>query len=84
DLVARPAQWEGEGEAPKIVVEVPRAGRRSNRPAPGLGDRALIRVSPDREAPGRYTGRVVKVIGKNRAEVIGVYRAGRDGGRLLP
>ena len=84
DLIARPAQWEGGGEAPKIAVEVPRAGRKGNRPAPGLGDRALIRVAPDPEAPGRYTGRVIKVIGKNRAEVIGVYRAGRDGGRLLP
>ncbi|MFF8802180.1 MULTISPECIES: ribonuclease R [unclassified Methylobacterium] len=84
DLVARPAQWDGEGEAPRIVVELPRGGRKGNRPAPGLGDRALIRVAPDPEAPGRYTGRVVKVIGKNRAEVIGVYRAGRDGGRILP
>ena len=84
DLVARPAQWEGEGEAPRITVELPRAGRKGNRPAPGLGDRALIRVAPDGEAPGRYTGRVIKVIGKNRAEVIGIYRAGRDGGRILP
>ncbi|WP_232630126.1 ribonuclease R [Methylobacterium sp. Leaf118] len=84
DLVARPAQWEGEGEAPRITVEMPRAGRKGNRPAPGLGDRALIRVSPDGEAPGRYTGRIIKVIGKNRAEIIGIYRAGRDGGRILP
>jgi ribonuclease R len=84
DLVARPAQWEGEGEPPKIVVEMPRAGRKGNRPAPGIGDRALIRVSPDREAPGRYTGRIIKVIGKNRAEIVGIYRAGRDGGRILP
>ncbi|GEP10377.1 ribonuclease R [Methylobacterium gnaphalii] len=84
EFVARPAQWDGEGEAPRIIVQMPRAGRKSNRPAPGLGDRALIRVEPEAGSATRYTGRVVKVIGKNKAEVIGVYRAGREGGRLIP
>ncbi|GLS45418.1 ribonuclease R [Methylobacterium brachythecii] len=84
ELVASPAQWDGEGEAPRITVQMPRAGRKSNRPAPGLGDRALIRVEPEDRSATRYTGRVIKVIGKNKAEVIGVYRAGREGGRLVP
>ena len=85
DLVARPAQWDAaDGEAPRILVQVLRGGRRGNQPAPGVGDRALVRVAPDPDAPSRYLGRVVKVIGKNKSEVIGVYRAGRDGGRLVP
>ncbi|MCE4225668.1 ribonuclease R [Methylobacterium sp. C25] len=84
ELVARPAQWDGEGETPRITLQMPRAGRKSNRPAPGLGDRALIRVEPEAGSATRYTGRVIKVIGKNKAEVIGVYRAGREGGRLIP
>ncbi|GJE26215.1 ribonuclease R [Methylobacterium organophilum] len=83
ELIAKPAQWEGEGEAPRILVAVPR-GRRGAGPAPGLGDRALIRVAADPESPGRYTGRVIKVIGKNRAEIIGIYRASREGGRIEP
>ena len=84
ELVARPAQWDAkDGEPPRILVQMPRQARRGNRPAPGIGDRALIRVEPD-EAPGRYTGRIVKVIGKNRTDVIGVYRAGTQGGRLVP
>ena len=33
---------------------------------------------------GRYVGRVIKVVGKNKAEIIGVYRAGPDGGRIIP
>ena len=27
---------------------------------------------------------MIKVIGKNRAEIIGVYRAGAQGGRIVP
>ncbi|WP_147079405.1 ribonuclease R [Methylobacterium haplocladii] len=89
ELVARPAQWEAkDGEAPRITVQMPRGGRKANRPAPGIGDRALIRVEPDGDTSNRYTGRIVKVIGKNKSEVIGIYRQGgnngRDGGRLVP
>lgn len=85
ELVVRPAQWDAQdGEPPRIVLHMPRPGRGSHRPAPGIGDRALIRVEPEPGAPNRYTGRIVKVIGKNRTDVIGVFREGRNGGRLVP
>ncbi|MFE1602703.1 ribonuclease R [Methylobacterium sp. ID0610] len=86
ELLARPAQWDAEaGPAPKILVMVPRGRRSGALPAPGIGDRALLRVEPDREAPGRYIGRVVKLIGRNKAEVLGIYRAlEKGGGRILP
>ncbi len=85
ELIARPAQWDSEdGEAPRILVLVPRGGRKSRAPMPGLGDRALLRVEPDLELPGRYTGRVIKVIGRNKAEIIGIFRAGTQGGRIQP
>ncbi|ACL62148.1 ribonuclease R [Methylobacterium nodulans] len=86
ELLASPAQWDPEaGPAPKILVMMPRGRRSGALPAPGIGDRALLRVEPDREAPGRYIGRVVKVIGRNKAEVLGVYRAlEKGGGRVLP
>jgi len=85
DLLARPAQWDtNDDETPRIAVQLPRGNRKPGLPAPGIGDRALIRVEPEGGSGARYSGRIVKVIGKNKAEVIGVYRAGRDGGRLLP
>ncbi len=86
ELLARPAQWDPEaGPAPKILVMAPRGRRTGSLPAPGIGDRALLRVEPDREAPGRYLGRVVKVIGRNKAEMLGIYRAlEKGGGRVLP
>jgi len=84
DFVASPVEWTGEGKPPTIVLMPAKGGRRDKRPAPGIGDRALLRVEPDGEAEGRYTGRVIKVIGKNRAEIIGVYRAGAQGGRIEP
>ena len=85
ELVARPAQWDPEaGPAPLITVLMPR-GRRANGPAPGTGDRALLKIEPDADTPGRYLGRVIKVIGRNKAETLGVFRAlPTGGGRIVP
>ncbi|WP_298957731.1 ribonuclease R [uncultured Methylobacterium sp.] len=85
DLAARPAEWDPEaGPAPRIVVVASR-GRRQTGPAPGVGDRVLVKLEPRREAPDRPLARVIKVIGRNRAETIGVYRAlEQGGGRIIP
>ncbi|MER2280185.1 ribonuclease R, partial [Methylobacterium brachiatum] len=82
DFLAIPVEWTGTGKPPSIVLTQPRGPRKGNRPAAGIGDRALVRV--ERDAEGGYTGRVIKVIGKNKAEIIGVYRAGAQGGRIVP
>ncbi|MCJ2098269.1 ribonuclease R [Methylobacterium sp. E-046] len=82
DFLAVPVEWAGAGKPPSIVLTQPRGPRKGNRPAAGIGDRALVRV--ERDAEGGYSGRVIKVIGKNRAEIIGVYRAGAQGGRIVP
>ena len=82
DFLAVPVEWTGAGKPPPIALLSPRGPRKGGRPAAGIGDRALIRV--ERDAEGGYTGRVVKVIGKNKAEVIGVYRTGAQGGRIVP
>ena len=82
DFLAVPVEWTGAGKPPAIVLVQARGPRKGNRPAAGIGDRALVRV--ERDAEGGYTGRVIKVIGKNKAEIIGVYRAGAQGGRIVP
>ncbi|MDB5594512.1 MAG: rnr, partial [Hyphomicrobiales bacterium] len=50
DLIATPVEWDvdAQGPIPKIYVRVPRKAR-PGQPAPGLGDRALLRteLSPE-------------------------------------
>ncbi|MCP8939867.1 ribonuclease R [Alsobacter sp. SYSU M60028] len=84
DLVARPTEWDEEelGKAPRISVHPPRRPR-PGLAAPGVGDRVLLRIEPDRE--GGYSGRLIKVLAKSKAMVLGVFRADPGGGgRLAP
>ena len=87
ELIARPVEWDGPGEAPRILVRRPRL-RRESAPAPGIGARALMRVELDPEAGPRdpaYGGRVVKLLERARGRVLGVYREFDNGaGRALP
>jgi ribonuclease R len=85
EFLASPADWDvGNGAPPKITVSTPRGGKRPGQPAPGIGDRVLLRVEASAGEPGRYTGRVIKVLGKNKSDIIGVFRAGPEGGRIIP
>ncbi|MBI4184736.1 MAG: ribonuclease R [Proteobacteria bacterium] len=81
ELVARPASWRGEGAPPRILVR-PEPGRRRPGPAPGVGDRVLARLSP---AGGRgYEARPIRRLDQAPARVLGIYRQGREGGRIVP
>jgi ribonuclease R len=88
DLLAAPVEWDAaQGPAPKIAVSTPRR-QRPGAPTPGLGDRALLRVEfladakPDEPA---YSGRVVKLLPRAKAQILGVFRAlPGGGGRIAP
>jgi ribonuclease R len=90
ELIAEPAEWDErrQGPSPAILVSIPRRLRDSET-APGIGDRALIRVEPiaenERDEGGpAWQGRVLKLFGKT-ASVIGVFRSSKDGGgRMHP
>ncbi|PTM57325.1 ribonuclease R [Phreatobacter oligotrophus] len=88
DLVGTPAEWDEEehGPAPSILIALPHRPRPGD-PIPGLGDRALVRLS-DGGGPSddpRPVGRVMKILDRGRARTIGVFRAvPGHGGRLLP
>ena len=91
DLVAQPLEWneEDQGTPPRILIEGSREGRRKAkdaRPAPGVGDQALLKLTRLRGVDGfAYSGRVLKVMGKAKAAVLGIFRALPDGsGRLVP
>ncbi|MFG1298917.1 ribonuclease R [Xanthobacter sp. V3C-3] len=85
ELIAVPVEWdtEAQGEAPHILVQVP---RRAAGPAPGLSDRVLLRIvegSIEHQVP--HVGRVIKVLEKARRQTLGIFRAApHGGGRIIP
>jgi len=91
DLIAQPLEWdEAEGGTPpQILIERQRALRSRKTaatPAPGVGDQVLLKLTRLRGVEGfSYSGRVLKVMGKAKAAVLGIFRALPDGsGRLVP
>ncbi len=87
-IIAKPAEWDGDGPPPRILLR--RSGRKrdDNTPAPGLGARVLMRVELDPDAAGKepaYSGRVIKILDKLKARVFAVFRRADNGsGRALP
>ena len=79
DLFARPLEWKGQGAVPVILMV-----SRDADPALGQGDRILGRITADQTAHYSHTARMIRRIGSNPLRVLGVYRAGSEGGRILP
>ncbi len=90
ELIARPVEWDSSqlGPTPRILLVTPKRTK-PGTPVPGVGDRALVRTErehdPEPGAPA-YTGRVIKLLSKTRARVLGVFRvnARGTGGRIEP
>jgi ribonuclease R len=79
ELLARPQRWESNEHPPRIVV-IP--GREDERAGPlGAGERILARLS---EAHGGYEAKIIKRLGASVHKVLGVYREGERGGRIVP
>ncbi len=87
ELLAIPVDWnEARGEAPRIVVILPKRGGRDAPPPPGPGDRALMKIEPtnDEEGPA-YEGRILKMLSRPAKRMLGVFRTAADGtGRVVP
>ncbi len=79
DLFARPLEWHGEGVEP-IVLLITRA----SDPALGEGDRILARLTAVHASDHNYEARLIRRIGTNPKKVLGVFRAGAEGGRIVP
>ena len=87
ELIATPTEWDEEahGPVPKIRLALPRKPRPGE--VAGVGDRALLRVEEtgDEHDAVRYSGRVIKIIGKAKTRALGIFRAlPGGGGRLVP
>ncbi|WP_457797027.1 ribonuclease R [Methylocystis sp. S23] len=89
ELIATPVEWDEDalGPPPRILIRAPRRAK-PGEPLPGLGDRALVRAEPDRDAgPDEppYVGRVIKLLSRARHRLLGVLKIEPNGnGRIAP
>lgn len=79
DLFARPLEWQGEGDEPRVLVMA-----RASDPAMGEGDRILARLTKCSGEGHHYEARRIRRIGTNPRRILGVFRATSEGGRILP
>ena len=79
DLYAQPLEWHGEGVEPIVLVVTTPAG-----PALGQGDRILARLTKVEGGDHHYEARLIRRIGVNPKRVIGIFRKGTEGGRIVP
>jgi len=84
ELLARPAAWASDEPPPVIHVMQGRHGSK----ALGLADRALARLKRLEGAPDddiqRYEARVIKALGGNDGEVVGLFQLIDGQGRIHP
>ncbi|MDU8942555.1 ribonuclease R [Ovoidimarina sediminis] len=78
DLTARPLEWAGTGDSPRIHLAL----RRSD-PALGPGDRILARLTLVEGEDKVYTGRLIRRIGHSPRRILGVLKIGAETGRIL-
>ncbi|MBF0391428.1 MAG: ribonuclease R [Alphaproteobacteria bacterium] len=79
ELIAKPLTWSEEGRPPRIYM----APERRGDPVLGVGDRVLAKLRRLRD--DTYEGRTVRRVAAGPGKVLGVFRAGTDGGgRLVP
>ncbi|GAB4264137.1 MAG: ribonuclease R [Pararhodobacter sp.] len=76
-LLAEPAEWHGDAAPPRIEVY-----ERKGQPAMGAGDRVLAKLIAVK-GEGYHAHPIRKLQGAPRT-VLGIYRLGSEGGRILP
>ncbi|MBU2992461.1 ribonuclease R [Octadecabacter sp. 1_MG-2023] len=79
DLFAKPLEWAGEGDPPRILMVM-----KDGEPALGAGDRVLGRLTEVKGEDHAYTARLIRQIGTNPLRILGIFKTGSEGGRILP
>lgn len=77
DLFAAP---QSDTEIPARILIVPKSGD----PALAEGDRILARLTPVEGQDHSHEGRLIRRIGAGPAKILGLYRRGSEGGRIVP
>ncbi|WP_371169406.1 ribonuclease R [Aliiroseovarius sp. 2305UL8-7] len=79
DLYASPMEWAGDGAAPRAILVM-----KSSDPALEPGERILARMTEVQDEPYAYEARLIRRIGTNPIRILGVFRKGSEGGRIVP
>ncbi|PSK88478.1 RNAse R [Limimaricola soesokkakensis] len=79
DLWARPLEWHGDGEEPKVLI-LPR----ESDAAMGAGDRILAKLTATPGEEHDYTARLIRKIGTNPLRILGIFKKASEGGRIVP
>jgi ribonuclease R len=78
ELYAKPLE-EGVDDSPRILIIL-----KKGDPALGAGDRVLARLSKVDLDDYAYEARLIRRLGSNPRKVLGVFRLGSQGGRIVP
>jgi ribonuclease R len=79
DALARPLEWDrNDGPPPQIRMSPEKPGS----PALAPGERVLARLKPF--GPGRYDGRTLRRISETPGRILGIFKRGRLGNRIVP
>jgi ribonuclease R len=79
DLFATPVEWTGDGAPPRILYIA-----KKGDPALGAGAKILARLSAVDVGEYQYEARLIRQLGSNPIKVLGVFRLGAEGGRIMP
>ena len=79
DLYARPMEWHGEVDEPRILLVL-----KGSDPALGANERILARLTEVKDEDHQYEARLIRRIGSNPIRLLGVFRKYSDGGRIIP
>lgn len=79
DLFARALEWQGEGDAPRILFV-----EKSGDPALKIRDRILCRMAEVNTDEYDYEARLIRRIGENARRILGIFNATHEGGRIKP
>ena len=76
DVFAQPVEWRGQGAAPRVILLAPKDV--------GAGDRVLAKCEAMRGPDYDYQAKIIRKIGSNPQRILGLFRAGAEGGRIVP
>lgn len=79
DVFARPVEWQGAEPAPRVLFVA-----KKGDPAAGAGERILARIAEVAGEDHAYEGRLIRKLGANPHRVLGIFRKGAEGGRIVP
>ncbi len=79
DVFLEPVEWTHDEAAPRLLFIA-----KDGDPAVGEGDRLLCRLTKVSGQEHAYEARLIRRIGTGPAKILGIFRKGSEGGRIVP